>query len=138
MSGNREVLLERIRSIPIVQTLGMELGDVGAGEFTVRVPYDRRYDGVYESFHGGILMTVADSVACFAILTLTDPEEVLTTTDMQIRFLAPCLTDLTANARVIKLGRTLCPVHVDLRDAGGTLVAVAQVNYIRLPKMPSR
>ncbi len=77
-------------------------------------------------------MTVADSAACFAIFTLTGPGIPLTTTDMNIRFLAPCLTDVTAKARVIKLGRTLVPVSVDLFDATGKQVALAQVTYIRL------
>ena len=49
--------------------------------------------------------------------------------DMNIRFLAPCFTDVTARARVIKLGRTLCPVAVDLYDADDRQVAVAQVSY---------
>jgi uncharacterized protein (TIGR00369 family) len=96
------------------------------------VPYDRKFDGVFESFHGGLLMTVADSAACFAVMTMTGPDEPMTTTDMNIRFLAPCRSDLTAEARVIKLGRTLCPLAIDLFDAAGVRVAVAQVNYIRL------
>jgi uncharacterized protein (TIGR00369 family) len=65
-------------------------------------------------------------------MTLTGPNESMTTTDMNIRFLAPCRSDLTAEARVIKLGRTLCPLAIDLFDAAGIKVAVAQVNYIRL------
>lgn len=36
--------------------------------------------------------TIADSIACFAVLTKTSVDQVLTTTDMNIRFLAPCLT----------------------------------------------
>lgn len=83
-------------------------------------------------------MTLADSAACFAIMTRTGPDEILTTTDMNIRFLAPCLTDATAVARVIKLGKTLCPVSVDVLDVAGTLVAVAQVTYMRLPRIPPR
>jgi len=81
-------------------------------------------------------MTIADSTACFAILTKTGPEVQLTTTDMNIRFLAPCLSDVTAKAKVIKLGRTLVPVSVDLFDSTNKLVAVAQVNYILLESLP--
>ncbi len=125
-------LLERIRRIPIFGTLRFRIDTFGDGLCRATVPYDQRFDGVFESFHGGILMTVADSIACFAIMTRTGPDERMTTTDMNIRFLAPCRSDLTAEARVIKLGRTLCPVAVDLWDAQGTQVAVAQVNYIRL------
>jgi len=83
-------------------------------------------------------MTIADSMACFAILTQTGVEQLMTTTDMNIRFLAPCLGDVVAKARVIKLGRTMCPVAVDLFEVTGKHVAVAQVNYILLDKMPTR
>jgi len=41
-------------------------------------------------------------------------------------------------ARVIKLGRLMCPVAVDLFDTASKLVAVAQVNYMRLDRMPAR
>ena len=127
-----KVLLARISRIPIVETLRLEILKFGDGYCEARVPRERKYDGVFESFHGGLLMTLADSTACFAILTLTGPDTRLTTTDMNIRFLAPCLTDVTAKARVIKFGRTLCPVAVDLFDAKGQQVAVAQVNYMLL------
>ena len=131
-------ILERIKRIPIVETLKMRLDEFDQGLCKLTAPYDPKYDGVFASLHGGLLMTVADSTACFAIMTQTGPDEVLTTTDMNIRFLAPCLSDVTAVAKVIKLGRTLCPVSVDLSDRSGILVAVAQVNYIRLAKMPKR
>ena len=105
------------------------------GYCEVNVPRELKYDGVFESFHGGLLMTIADSTACFAILTRTGPETRLTTTDMNIRFLAPCLSDVTARARVIKFGRTMCPATVDLFDDDNNQVAVAQVNYIVLDNL---
>ena len=129
---------ERVARIPISATLGMRGVVLEDGVCELVVPRQRQYDGVFESFHGGLLMTIADSAACFAILTLTGADQTLTTTDMNIRFLAPCLTDVRVRARVIKRGRTLCPVAVDLFDAGGTLVAIAQVNYMLLNGMPSR
>jgi acyl-coenzyme A thioesterase PaaI-like protein len=51
---------------------------------------------------------------------------------MSIRFLAPCLTDAFAKAEVIKVGRTLCPVTVNLFDARNKHIALAQVTYILL------
>ncbi len=131
-------LLDRVKRIPIVDTLKIGIDEFSEGFCRATVPYQRGFDGIFESFHGGLLMTVADSIACFAIMTRTGPDDPLTTTDMNIRFLAPCLTDVTAVARVIKIGRTLCPVAVDLFDANGTQVAVAQVTYMRLDKPPDR
>lgn len=129
-------LLKRIKEIPIVDTLNLDIISLDEGYCEAKVPRKISYDGIYESFHGGLLMTVADSIACFAILTKTGPEIHLTTTDMNIRFLAPCLTDVTAKARLIKYGRTLCPVSVDLYDDDGKHVAVAQVTYMILDNLP--
>ena len=133
-----EAIRQRIHQIPIVGTLQMRDFTLDAGVCGVTVPRERAFDGVFESLHGGILMTVADSIACFAVLTLTPPDQVLTTTDMHIRFLAPCLTDVRATARVIKRGRLMCPVTIELHDTAGALVAVAQVNYVLLDRMPGR
>jgi acyl-coenzyme A thioesterase PaaI-like protein len=51
---------------------------------------------------------------------------------MNIRFLAPCLSDVTVKARVIKIGKTMCPVAVELFDDRDKMVAVARVSYILL------
>jgi uncharacterized protein (TIGR00369 family) len=131
-------ILARITRIPIFETLRMGHVVLDTGRAELRVPRQQIYDGVFESVHGGILMTIADSAACFAVLTTTPADQVMTTTDMNIRFLAPCLSDVQVQARVIKRGRRMCPVAVDLLDAAGTLVAVAQVNYMLLDGMPSR
>ena len=119
-----------INKIPIVETLGIRIISLLDGYCETKVQRKLSYDGIFKSFHGGLLMTIADSTACFAIFTKTGPFVKLTTTDMNIRFLAPCFTDVTAKARIIKLGRTLCPVSVDLYDENKKHVAVAQVNYI--------
>ncbi len=131
-------ILARISKIPIFSTLRMSDVVLSEGQAEMRVPRQQIYDGVFESFHGGILMTIADSLACFAVLTTTPVDQVMTTTDMNIRFLAPCLSDVHAKARVIKRGRVMCPVAIDLIDGAGKLIAVAQVNYMLLDKMPGR
>jgi uncharacterized protein (TIGR00369 family) len=137
-ASRESAILARITKIPIFATLRMGSVSFDSGYCELRVPRQSMYDGVFESFHGGILMTIADSAACFAVLTRTPTDQIMTTTDMNIRFLAPCLTDAHVKARVIKFGRVMCPVAVDLFDTAGTLVAVAQVNYMLLDKMPRR
>lgn len=134
MTVSVEVINERIKQIPIFKTLDFHIDAYDEGFCRATVPYDKKYTGIYGSFHGGLLTTVADSIAALAILTQTGIDQPLTTTDLTVRFLAPCLTDVTCEARVIKLGRTLCPVDVQLFDTNGVRVAVAQVTYLRLDK----
>jgi uncharacterized protein (TIGR00369 family) len=128
----KQTILERVRQIPIVDFLKLEVVSFEEGRCEMKAPRRPGYDGVFESFHGGLIMTVADSTACFAIFTLTGPDVRLTTTDMNIRFLAPCLSGVIAKAKVIKRGRTLCPVAIELFDEAGRQVAVAQVTYMLL------
>jgi uncharacterized protein (TIGR00369 family) len=137
-SQSRQEILRRIERIPIVETLQMRIDELQDGLCSVTVPREIKYDGIYESLHGGILMTIADSIACFAIMTRTGHDQPMTTTDMNIRFLAPCLTDVTAVAKVIKFGKRLCPVAIDLFNAESKQVAVAQVNYMLLGNKPRR
>jgi uncharacterized protein (TIGR00369 family) len=129
-----DALGTRIASVPIFETLGFRLGITGDGAATLTAPYDAAYDGIYKSFHGGLLMTLADTAACLAVLTLAGADAAVTTTDTNFRFLAARRSGATAEAKIVKFGKTLCPVSVEIRDADRTLVAVAQVTYMRLGK----
>ncbi len=134
----KDSLLEKIHSIPGVSAFNLQVESLTLGECVATAPRDPQCDGIFECFHGGVLMTIADMAACFAIMTYSGPHQILSTTDMNIRFLAPCMTLVRAKARVIKPGRLLCPATVELFDENNRLVAVAQVTYVQLDKMPTR
>jgi uncharacterized protein (TIGR00369 family) len=123
---------KRLREIGIFSLLPFELTKVEGGIADLALPYKHEYAGIFESLHGGFLMTLADTAACVAVLSKTGPDAKVTTTDMNIRFLAACRSKATARAQIIKFGRSLVPVHVDIFDDEGTLVAVSQVTYMRL------
>ena len=122
----------RIQSIPIVETLGMKINKLEKGHCEATVPRHKRWDGIYETFHGGMLGTIADTVTCWSILTEIGADAYVATTDFNIRFLRPCHTDVVCKAHVVRIGRTMCLARADLYDTNGKLVAVSQVNYIRL------
>ncbi|MBV8532082.1 MAG: PaaI family thioesterase [Candidatus Eremiobacteraeota bacterium] len=127
---------ERIKSIPIFKMLGFKDVRIGKGWLECTVARNRELDGIFDSFHGGLLMTAADSAAAIVSLTVWGGEKHITTTDMNIRFLAPARSDVTLVAQAIKQGRTLIPVAANFWRDDGTLVAVAQVTYMRLnPKL---
>ena len=123
---------QRIQSIPIVETLKMKILKLEKGSCEAMVPRHTQWDGIYETFHGGMLGTIADTVTCWSILTEIGADSLVATTDFNIRFLRPCHTDVVCKAHVVRIGRTMCLAHADLYDTNGKLVAVSQVNYIRL------
>ena len=126
------ILLKRMQQVPLFSFLPFEIGSAANGTAELSLEYRHDFDGIFESLHGGFLMTLADTAACIAILSKTGIDAMVTTTDMNIRFLSACRSKATARARIIKFGRTLVPVHIDIFDEAGTLVAVAQVTYMRL------
>jgi len=128
----KAAILRHIAPIPVVRNLRFRIESMEEGRCRAVVPKDNRFDGAYGAYHGGLLAMAADSIACLAIWTMLGPEALLTTCDLHIRFLAPSFTDVTVDAQVIKIGKTLCPVEVNVHDAEGTHVAVAQVTYFRL------
>ena len=133
-----EVLWARARAVPISLTLGFDFVLIERGTCSLGWTRDARYDGIFRSMHGGLMMTLADSAAAFALLTLIDPDSRITTTEMNIRFLAPVRERVIAHARVLKAGRSLCPILVDLVDGSGRMVAHAGMTYMRLGREESR
>jgi uncharacterized protein (TIGR00369 family) len=125
-------LRKRIDSIPIFNSLGFSGLRVGAGALECAVARNPEFDGIFDSFHGGLLVTAADSAAAIVSLTIWGAESRITTTDLNARFLAPARSDVKLFAQAIKQGRTLVPVVVNLWRDDGALVAVVQVTYMRL------
>lgn len=132
--------LEKLRRIasraPCLESLGLALLDAGNGECRVNARHDPAFNGLLPGFHGGMQAAAADCVAWYAIATLIDPEEPLVTTDLTFRYLAPAQGDLTLTGRVIKLGKSLCPVAIEAFDAAGALVGCGTVTYMRLSAFP--
>lgn len=122
----------RMLSIPIFSSLGFSDVRLGSGAFACSVARNNEFDGIFDSFHGGLLMTAADSAAAIVALTIWGSDARITTTDMNVRFLAPARSDVYLYAEAIKRGRTLLPVAANLWRDDGTLVAVAQVTYMHL------
>ena len=86
---------------------------------------------------GPVMMSLADTSAWVAIMSQIGPVVLAVTTSLHIDFLRkPQLTDLMARTRVLKLGKRLAVVDVDLYSRGETeLVAKAQVTY-SIPPSP--
>lgn len=80
---------------------------------------------------GPTMMTLADTAAWLAIMSQIGPVLLAVTTSLHIDFLRkPQLNDLMAKTRLLKLGRRLAVVEVELFSRGSTeVVAQAQVTY---------
>ena len=94
-------------------------------------PISDRHGRPGGTLSGPIMMMLADTAAWMAILAQIGPVLLAVTTSLHIDFLRkPQLSDLMARARVLKLGRKLAVVDVELFSRGSdVLVAKSQVTY---------
>jgi uncharacterized protein (TIGR00369 family) len=131
-ADERQKILDRIRSIPITNGLKFSIAEMSRGACVLSMDRDKAFDGIFDTIHGGLLMTLADSASAFAILTLTGADARMATTEMSIRFLAPARDRVIARAKVLKRGRRMAFCEAEIKDEGGTLVGHATVTYMIL------
>jgi uncharacterized protein (TIGR00369 family) len=112
------------RDVPVVESAEDDL-------VVVALPVTERHGRPGGTLSGPAMMTLADTAAWLAILARVGPQLLAVTTSLHIDFLRkPTLTDLVARGRLLKLGRSLAVVDVELFSRGETsLVAKAQVTY---------
>ncbi|MGB1068366.1 MAG: PaaI family thioesterase [Henriciella sp.] len=80
---------------------------------------------------GPTQMSIADSAAYMAVMTRIGIVPMAVTSNLNINFLRPCIGDaVIADARLIKLGRTLAVIDVDIKARGSDKTAShAMVTY---------
>ncbi len=124
---------EAFALVPYAKLLGLELGEVSRGVVSIHLDVRedlKQYQGVV---HGGAVASLIDTAAAFAVLTQLDINERVTTTDLTIHYLRPANSGrLTARARIVRSGRRLCVLSVEVTNDQELLVATAVTSYIKL------
>lgn len=127
-----EVIREFLPHSPFVGHVGIELVDTGDGRAELALPFRDEVVTIGRVVHGGALAALVDTAAMVAAWSGAEvPDELRgTTVAMSVSYLAPADgEDVTASARVVRRGRRLVTVQVDVHTAGGTHAATALVTY---------
>ena len=134
LPAERRVRIERaIEAVPYAQLLGIELEKVVPGEAILTLAIRPELSQNHGVVHGGAIASLIDTATAFAILTLLEPDERVTTVDLTISYLRPGLEGrLRAIARVLRQGRRLLNTSAEVTNEGGTLLATALSTYIKL------
>ena len=98
----------------LMQTLGVQLTRVAAGECEMEMPFDAAFAQQHGFLHAGTLTSVVDSACGYAALSLMAPGAAVMSVEFKVNLLAPAAGDLLiARARVVRSGRTLTIVSGD-------------------------
>jgi uncharacterized protein (TIGR00369 family) len=118
-------------SIAYWETLGIRLVDAEVGRVRLRLPMsDALATFGRRVMHGGAIASIIDAAAASAVRTLRKPGEPqwrgLGTTDLNVSYLEAATGDIEAEGRVLREGRAIAFVQVDVENADGRVIAVGR------------
>ncbi len=131
MSG-ADLMRQFLPTSPFVGHLGMRLVDVQPGRATLALPFAPELITMTGVVHGGAiasLIDVAGMVAAWSEAEVTgNPRG--STVALTVNYLAPANNeDLGATATVLRRGRSLVYLDIEVRGASGNLVAKGLATY---------
>ena len=132
----RALMDGKIPPPPIALLLNMSPAKVDRGLAVFECTPDESVYNPIGFVHGGLVCTLADSVAGCAVQTTLAPGAGYTSIDIAVNYLRPVTLasgTLVAAGRVIKPGRRVALASAEITDAAGRLVATATSNCLILP-----
>ncbi len=117
---------------PFVAYLGIQLNDIQPGVATLTLPFAGALVTIGTIVHGGAIASLIDTAAMVAAWSEAEvPAKARgTTVNLSVAYLASAeKEDLQAVARVLRRGRNLVYLDVEVRSASGNAVAKGLVTY---------
>ena len=117
---------------PFAIHLGIRLESLREGEAELALPYDEKLTTMGDVVHGGAISSLTDAAAAAAAVSAAEGDSLAggTTVDLSISLLAAARgSDLRARARVIRRGKAISFVEVDVQNGDGSPVAKGLVTY---------
>ena len=125
-------MVGRAANTPLGHHLGWTCREVGENLAVFELPFAPHNVTVGTMVHGGAIAALADTAATAAAWASLDLEATLrgSTLGFTINYLEPAIeTTLIATAKVVRRGRSVVVVGVDVHDPGKRLIAQASVTY---------
>ena len=136
--------IERMRSLmragvsgpPISHLTGLQFVEIGAGLATCVLPATEWLLAGTGSYGGGVLALPADAALGGSLITLLEPGQILTTSEISLSYLrpaGPASDHLIARGRLVHAARTLGLSDVFIEDARGRLLAHGSSRCVFMP-----
>jgi uncharacterized protein (TIGR00369 family) len=123
-------LAKRIRNSAPGKLFGYELESIGEGKAVMSLRVTDRHLQIHGVVHGGVLASLADTAGAMAAYAILPHGTRLATVEMTINYLeAVNGGQIIAEARVLRLGRTLAVSECEIKDAEGKLAAKSLLTF---------
>lgn len=120
---------KRARSIPFLRHLGLELIDHQPGWARMRFRILPEHLNYLSTLHGGVICSLIDSVAYFALRSQLSEDLPIPTLEMKVNFLHPIREGtVLAEAETLHAGKSVMIAQVRVTDQEGKLCAFGTVS----------
>jgi uncharacterized protein (TIGR00369 family) len=126
-------LRRSIESAPFYQLLQITLEQIDIGFARFRMPFRKELIQVNGVVHGGAIASLADTAVAFALMTLIQRGQQVTTVEFKINFLAPVDKGIMiGEARIVNKGRKVVMADMEVKNEEGKLLAKGLATYMIL------
>ena len=133
MQPTLERLIDQGENSPFYQLLDMKVEEVRKSYARLSIEIGRKHTQFLETVHGGVIASLADSAAAWAVWGSNNLKDIPVTIEMKINFLKPVKSGkLVAEARNVHEGSRIFVSDVEVKDSRGDLVAKSLVTYYLL------
>ena len=123
-------LRRRLKENSTSQQMGFRLVKASRGRVLLRFKVDPRHLQIHGVVHGGVLAALADTAGGLASYMACPLGTRVATVEMKINYLEGVERgSITADARVVRIGKHLSVVDCDVTDNSGRLVAKALMTF---------
>ncbi len=127
-----DVMRQFLPTSPLVAHLGIGLDELDDGHARLRLPFRDHNVTMGTVVHGGAIAALIDTAAMAAAWAGAEMPETLrgATVSLSVNYVSAADgVDLIADARVVRRGRRLTSLQVEVTDPSGDVVATAMATY---------
>ena len=129
----------KIPPAPIGALMGFRPTEIGKGIVVFECTPDESVYNPIGMVHGGLVCTLADTVAACAVHSTLDAGVAYTSIDLNVSYTRPVTKDsgtLRATGTVVKPGRRVAFSSAEILDGRGKIVATATSSCLIMPLAP--
>jgi uncharacterized protein (TIGR00369 family) len=121
---------------PYFALISMEIKDLQWGTSLMEVKLEEKHLQPFGNVHGGVIASVVDAAAFWAVFPQVERGIGLTTVEIKVNYLAPIQKGkLMVMGRCIKMGKTIALGEALVRDEGEKLIAHGTATMMIVPNL---
>jgi uncharacterized protein (TIGR00369 family) len=132
ISLTRNQLQAVVETCEFDRWMGLKIQSLDEATLTMLLPFRAEIVGTpkVNRLHGGVVASLIDAAGCYLLIALLVKR--VSTANLVIDYLRPACGEMVAIARLVKIGRRICNVMVEVTGADGKLAATGRLTVVPL------